>query len=1786
MKTQKARRFRGRNVLLTAAVVLLLLVIVAASTAVYAYFSTRVYVYTDDGNRQVAKLGMRLNLLFDRIIPYDESHQTHTGEVANGTSLGIVQSIDAQGNVTYYTYDSEAEWGSAQNPYIISDVRHLHNLSALQSIGYFADTYIKYNYEDEDMSGTYLETAVMPYFLVCNPDGTPATVDCEGFTISPIGTDEYPFIGYVGGAFAEGTTTVNGLTSDTSAIYDLNVTASEDRSDVGLFGTIGYLGTEPDEGSDDTTFKGAVSIVRNLLLFDVRVKVEDHTWLEKLAHRFAHDANDDTVSHENHHIGILAGHAEYTTLEYINVYYSSDSIAAIDLSHTTTGSTSGTVPNYLSTSGILGYIYNMNPNLQIDESGCYSVTASSGKSSEYVHAIGAGNEWGGSIDMYKMYNYLQDRYTASDFVQYPTAETVTIAVDGTRTTEVTAWGSNETYRTLEWDADATASFTFAARDDARQYTYLYGVANFSATNAKTVTTITLTDENAVLISDGSGHYLNLSNGAITDGDSAETATRWRLGDGATKTIYTQESDTVYYLRSNNNALALTSTQGSATAWTFNNNTISYNSRYLLYDEDRWVLSDSTYYVIHDNNGHYLNATTSAVTTGTEASEATKWAFSAPNGSGVIYTRIGDNYYYLRNNGGTLTVYNNGTSVSTTANTTGRTSWTSDANTISSGDYSLYLNGSNNWALFLNGNVIGDGNGNYLTLPASPANGSPLANTTNPADAVIWTFNNPSGTGVVYTQVGSTYYYLRNNNGTLIVYSSATLSTTTGTERTAWTVNNDGSITSQTMFALAFDNDSNTWKLHKRGLVIGDGSGNYLGLNGTTVTNATSPADAAVWTFANSNGTGTISTVISGTTYYLRNNSGTLQVSNNNSTNWTCSGNYIYNGTYYLCIDTGLNWGLYNTASDGYVIGDGNGNYLALNNGSLTNVTGVSNATVWTMSGNTSVIGAPSGNYNYYYYLRNNGGTLTTYNSNSTTFNSSTNTTSWTVDYENGTISNNNYYLDLSGTTWTLKSSNGYLIGDGSGNYLALSGTSLTNVTSAASATVWTFSNGSSGGYISAKSGTSTYYLRQNNGTLSTTTNTNNRTSWTVSNGRIYNGSYYLSYGGEKWMLTTVPVTTRYLIHDGNGHYLSGTGNGTPANATVDSAAMWLQDDDGKLSLANNTTRYLCWYKNGNTNYYLYIYTTNRINAYYTYQNGYLAATKNGTTYYVRYNNGWTSTTNQAQATPITMTEVTPDVDLTVATPELPTLTIVNKSTLIDRDLTKTNADTLFNVDYLLTRNDKATLVGINKTVVHPQQNYNCALTQTASTFYNWRTTTSVQNNVTSNYSTEATIFPLAVGEDGKVEKNKNTGYVIGGTDYNVSGKMQGDIRVSRYAMENISVALGGNSTYNPAKLEIITRTASSNGYALIKDDGKYNYQNSTGSGYSNITAVTSGRRNTANYYGLNNYAPARDQLEDVLNPDGTASSYIYGLHFMNITSGTSIGDSTHRVEAPSVWINGKNYTDYVMPTNCIDFNLAQKGRIGFFAGSYFPDNSTFFSLYLIVRDNAGNLQHVYEIDKIYGIQGNELAPVYYKLVGMDGYTKDGKDGSFVDTLPSGYPNTPLFEMDWVTMSNGNTIVKNAVYYFEIPVNEGEYALGSVTGDKTGAYLMYLDIGASETAISYRDGAAGSALGTIDYVYDNNGKVITISTVPDELPLVEDYQYYYASLFLMMTDNDYQAEAEDPFPNINQCRLYVRRRIATVDNATKPVMYVTVQCGNDKYIRTTAYSTLADPIARTNSAYSP
>lgn len=61
-------------------------------------------------------------------------------------------------------------------------------------------------------------------------------------------------------------------------------------------------------------------------------------------------------------------------------------------------------------------------------------------------------------------------------------------------------------------------------------------------------------------------------------------------------------------------------------------------------------------------------------------------------------------------------------------------------------------------------------------------------------------------------------------------------------------------------------------------------------------------------------------------------------------------------------------------------------------------------------------------------------------------------------------------------------------------------------------------------------------------------------------------------------------------------------------------------------------------------------------------------------------------------------------------------------------------------------------------------------------------------------------------------------------------------------------------------------------------------------------------------------------------------------------------------------------------------------------------------------------------------------------------------------IPPGYEL--IFDLDWIGLQSSSSINRNAVYYFEVPVDPGEYALGSVDNG-IGAYLLYLDISANQ-----------------------------------------------------------------------------------------------------------------------------
>ena len=231
---------------------------------------------------------------------------------------------------------------------------------------------------------------------------------------------------------------------------------------------------------------------------------------------------------------------------------------------------------------------------------------------------------------------------------------------------------------------------------------------------------------------------------------------------------------------------------------------------------------------------------------------------------------------------------------------------------------------------------------------------------------------------------------------------------------------------------------------------------------------------------------------------------------------------------------------------------------------------------------------------------------------------------------------------------------------------------------------------------------------------------------------------------------------------------------------------------------------------------------------------------------------------------------------------------------------------------------------------------------------------------------------------------------------------------------------------------MLTRTSKSDGFVRISDD--FNGANSSVSG--NLSGYS---KKTVSELGLQKYGDsdggARKDMGDVLLGGG---NNIYGMHFMNAPISTQ-----NVYYAPYAKINGEDHYNYPMTANSIDFHLKTKGYINFFAGTYYGTEVNFFSLHHIIKRSATEIQTIKEISLIYG-KGSG-AHIYK-------YT----DGTFSqgNSEPEGYE--VVFDTSWITTP---TIVYKAVYYFEIPVNAGEYALGSAsTGD--GAYLMYLDIGAN------------------------------------------------------------------------------------------------------------------------------
>lgn len=334
-----------------------------------------------------------------------------------------------------------------------------------------------------------------------------------------------------------------------------------------------------------------------------------------------------------------------------------------------------------------------------------------------------------------------------------------------------------------------------------------------------------------------------------------------------------------------------------------------------------------------------------------------------------------------------------------------------------------------------------------------------------------------------------------------------------------------------------------------------------------------------------------------------------------------------------------------------------------------------------------------------------------------------------------------------------------------------------------------------------------------------------------------------------------------------------------------------------------------------------------------------------------------------------------------------------------------------------------------------------------------------------NFTMPGTVLPLNVNNNYETESD-NTGYIVSGTGD--LSTINGSIRCASYGMRFISNSLdnanntnqqvmsgtgGTYPSYNPTYVEILTNSQisyNSSKFTLIKDelDGKNANHTVTAASAMASFRNTKTDNATPTALGLTKYNDSRTKIDDLLYN----SSYIHGLHFY-YGSGITISN-TNKISINGAKIYGNTYNSYELPKNTIDFNLKEEGKINFFAGSYYSRTSTlgsyadsFFTLYEITRSNTTALSTVKRIDYIYlntqydSQDANSKRYVYQ-------YQNESKPSNAGDLV---------FDLRYIM---NEPPVKNALYYFEIPVNGGEYAMGSVTNKEGGAYLIYLDIGAS------------------------------------------------------------------------------------------------------------------------------
>lgn len=320
--------------------------------------------------------------------------------------------------------------------------------------------------------------------------------------------------------------------------------------------------------------------------------------------------------------------------------------------------------------------------------------------------------------------------------------------------------------------------------------------------------------------------------------------------------------------------------------------------------------------------------------------------------------------------------------------------------------------------------------------------------------------------------------------------------------------------------------------------------------------------------------------------------------------------------------------------------------------------------------------------------------------------------------------------------------------------------------------------------------------------------------------------------------------------------------------------------------------------------------------------------------------------------------------------------------------------------------------------------------------------TMFQNQTTGQNNCETTPYYQSSSEE--LVRSNNTGYIVGGgTSYSAAFiRVRADVATgysTNYPgiYKSLGTAINSSGTFSGDNFQMLTIDVNGNTY-VISDE--YNKGKTTALSSSH-TSKTYTELGLQKYYVYDSETKSDMGVRTSLVNTLQGSSLIHALHFMKKIDISNTATTTASV---NIMNQVKNCE---MVNGAINFTVKSRGFITAVAGTYYQANAdhSLFTIFSIDRADDGTINSIEKISTIKekcDSKGNLIEYVYN--------LPDANE-------EAGYQYNLVYDIDKMNVLD----VEGAAYYFEIPLNAGDYAVGCDTEEAhNGAYLMYLDIGAN------------------------------------------------------------------------------------------------------------------------------